>query len=582
MFYRCLLLWFFLSTVVLAQEQAENKIQPIEVQDIRQQTVTLENSDRATLIAFLGVECPLVKLYVNRLQAIEKQFGSDKIRILGVDSNQQDSLSELQHFARKFKLQFPIIKDVGNRLADMFGATRTPEVFLLDGRLRVVYRGAIDDQYHYGVQKQEATANYLSNAITQLLDDKKITLAETEPVGCIIGRKRAVDPTSNVTYSNQISRILQKNCLQCHRSGEIAPFELMDYEEVAGWAEMIEEVVRQKRMPPWHADAPRGHFKNDIRLTDKEKELIYQWVAAGAPEGDKAQLPTQPKFAEGWAIGKPDIVIPMRKRPFKVKATGTIDYKYFKFDPGFKRDMWVKAAECRPGNRSVVHHIIVGIAGRGEFGGRGDRVHGRPESEWIAATAPGAPPTVFPNGYAKKIPAGSKLIFQMHYTPNGTATTDLSEIGMIFADEAEVQNEVFTQMVLYERLRIKPGDPNYRVSATLRFDQDVELLSMFPHMHYRGKSFRYQLKQPGRDFEPLLSVPNYDFNWQNSYELAQSIKVRKGAKLKCTAVFDNSENNLANPDPTQFVRWGDQTDDEMMIGYFNVAVPVRSGGRAKP
>ena len=355
-----------------------------------------------------------------------------------------------------------------------------------------------------------------------------------------------------------------------------------DYDEVAGWAGMIEEVVRENRMPPWHADAPQGHFKNDIRLTTEEKNLIYKWVAAGAPEGDKSKLPEPKQFIDGWAIGKPDQIIKMRKRPFEVKATGTIDYKYFRVDPGFEKDMWVKAAECRPGNRSVVHHIIVGIAGQGEFGGRRRGVHGRPESEWVSATAPGAPPTIFPPGYAKRIPAGSKLIFQMHYTPNGTATSDLSQIGLVFADPSEVKHEVLTQMVVYERLRIRPGDSDYRVNASKRFDQDVELLSMFPHMHYRGKSFKYYVKQPGHEYEELLNVPNYDFNWQNSYDLAETIVLRKGAKMRCSAVFDNSDKNLANPDPKQLVRWGDQTDDEMMIGYFNVAIPANQKKELEP
>ena len=571
-----LTLVLILPSFGVAQSQVGTTVKPFELEDFEQQKWQLEPSDKFTVVVFLGVECPLVKLYASRLNQIGEDFSSN-VQIVGVNSNQQDSIAELQHFARKFKLQFPLLKDPGNRVADSFGASRTPEVFVLDGKLKIVYQGAIDDQYHYGVQKRAVNEEYLRDALTAITTEKTIDQDYTEPVGCIIGRKKLADSNSNVTYSNQISRILQKNCVSCHRPGEIAPFELTDYDEVAGWAGMIEEVVRDNRMPPWHADAPRGHFKNDIRLSDEEKELIYKWVAAGAPEGDKSKLPQPLEFVDGWAIGKPDAIIKMRKRPFRVKATGTIDYQYFQVDPGFKKDMWVKAAECRPGNRSVVHHIIVGIAGQGEFGDRG--LHGRPESEWIAATAPGAPPAIFPDGYAKRIPAGSKLIFQMHYTPNGTATTDLSQIGLVFADPSEVKHEVITQMVLYEKLRIKPGDADYRVSASARFDRDMELMSMFPHMHYRGKSFAFYLKQPGREYEQLLNVPNYDFNWQNSYDLAETIMIRKGARIRCTAVFDNSENNLANPDPTKIVRWGDQTDDEMMIGYFDVAVPVEEKGK---
>ena len=580
----CLVLLFLVSWIPVqlgAQTQIGRTITPFKLDDVNQQEWTLEESKKFTLVAFLGVECPLVKLYAKRLQEIGSEFAESKIQIIGINSNQQDSIAEIQHFARQFEIEYPLLKDPGNKIADVFGATRTPEVFLLNQKLNIVYQGAIDDQYHYGVQKNQVSANYLRDAIKQSLAGESIDRPYTTPVGCLIGRKKTVDPNSPITYSNQISRILQKNCVNCHRSGEIAPFELTDYDEVAGWAGMIDEVVHDNRMPPWHADAPRGHFKNDIRLTQEEKDLVSQWVAAGAPEGDKSDLPKPLEFVDGWAIGKPDLELKMRKRPFRVKATGKIDYKYFEVDPGFKKDMWVKAAECRPGNRSVVHHIIVGIAGQGEFGG-GRGVHGQPESEWIAATAPGSPPTIFPPGYAKRIPAGSKLIFQMHYTPNGTATTDLSRIGIVFADPSTVKHEVITQMVVYERLRIKPGDDNYFVSASTRFDRDAELLSMFPHMHYRGKAFTYYLRQPGGRYEKLLNVPNYDFNWQNSYDLATSVMIKQGARMRCTAVFDNSEKNLANPDPTKTVRWGDQTDDEMMIGYFNVAIPREADGKPNP
>jgi hypothetical protein len=263
----------------------------------------------------------------------------------------------------------------------------------------------------------------------------------------------------------------------------------------------------------------------------------------------------------------------MSDEPFAVPATGTVPYQYFVVEPGFAEDKWIKAAECRPGNRAVVHHIIVGVKGEGEFGGRG--VHDDVQSEWISATAPGAPPTVLPDGYAKFVPAGSKLIFQMHYTPNGTAQTDLSEIGLIFADPDAVTRRVLTLMAYYDNFRIPAGAANHRVVARYRFDRPVELLSLFPHMHYRGKSFQYEFRFPDGTKQTVLKVPNYDFNWQNIYELTQPRQLPAETRLKCTAHFDNSAANLANPDPTKMVTWGDQTWEEMMIGYFNVAVPAR-------
>jgi peroxiredoxin/mono/diheme cytochrome c family protein len=527
---------------------------------------------RATVVVFVGWECPMARLYVPRLNQLQETFRDRGVCWLAINSNQHDSLAELQAFVRRSGLAIPVLKDPGNRIADLFGATRTPEVFLLDEKRQVRYHGQIDDQYAPGLQRKRATQNYLADAINQLLASETIALPQTEPAGCIIGRllKQEADASSAVTYCNQISRILQDNCASCHREGEIGPFALDTYEEVAGWAGMIEEVVSQGRMPPWHANPEYGTFRNDCRLSEDEIGMIRAWVAAGAPQGDPAALPEPRVFATGWQIGEPDLVIAMDSKPHRVPATGTVEYQYFQVDPGFKTDMWVSAAECRPGNRAVIHHIIVGIRGEGEFEGEG--VHDSLQSDWIAATAPGSPPMILPPGYAKRIPAGSKLIFQVHYTPNGTRTTDLSSIGLNFVDEETVRMQVLTLKALEHDFRIPPGADNFPVSAGYRFREEVELLSLFPHMHLRGKSFRYAVRFPDGREEVLLDIPRYDFNWQNAYQLAEPRLIPAGTRMRCEAHYDNSENNLANPDPGKAVGWGDQTWEEMMIGYFNVAV----------
>lgn len=529
------------------------------------------------VIAFMGVECPLAKLYAPRLQKMADQFEGDSVQFVMVNSNQQDSLTEIKSFMRRSKLTLPYLKDVGNKLADEIGAERTPEVFVFDRSRKRRYTGKIDDQFTYGIQRAKADHHYLRDAITALLKGREPSTTSTESVGCLIGKVFQSNQSSEVTFSNQISRILNENCVKCHRPDEIGPFSLTDYDEVAGWAGMIAEVVRENRMPPWHASDKHGEFINDARLTKEEKELIFKWVENGAPLGDTSKLPEPPTFTDGWQIGEPDAVFKMRSRPYRVPATGTVPYKYFVVDTNFKEDRWVRAAECRAGARSVVHHIIVGIRGEGEFGRREEQrgVHNALDSEWIAATAPGAPPMILPDGYAKLIPAGSELVFQMHYTPNGTAQDDLSEIGLIFADADSVEKRVYTQQAHNARLRIPPGDANYRVTANERFKTDVELLTLFPHMHFRGKSFRFELQNPDGEKTTLLDVPNYDFNWQNSYVLAEPIQIVKGSRMRCTAVFDNSEGNLANPDPSKTVRWGDQTWDEMMIGYYDVAVDTK-------
>ncbi len=528
---------------------------------------------RAVVIVFMGWECPMAKLYVPRLNELQKKFDAEGVRWLAINSNQHDSLAELQAFVRRSEFMIPMLKDPGNLVADQFGATRTPEVFLLDQERRIRYHGQIDDQYGPGLQRARATTHYLADAIGDLLKDQPIALESTEPAGCIIGRVLKTDESGTgnaVTYCNQISRILQDNCSSCHREGEIGPFALNSYEEVAGWAGMIQEVVNEGRMPPWHANPEHGTFSNDCRLSRDEIEMINAWVKEGAPQGDPAALPEPRQFATGWQMGEPDLVIPMANKPYKVPATGTVEYEYFQVDPGFTTDMWVSAAECRAGNRAVIHHIIVGIRGEGEFEGEG--VHNELQSDWIAASAPGSPPMLLPDGYAKRIPAGSKLLFQVHYTPNGTATTDMSSIGLKFIDEVDVKKQVLTLKALERKFRIPAGDGNHRVEARFHFEQDAELLSLFPHMHLRGKSFRYGAKFPDGSEEILLDVPRYDFNWQNAYLLPEPRLIPAGTRFQCVAHFDNSDGNLANPDATKSVRWGDQTWEEMMIGYFNVAV----------
>jgi peroxiredoxin len=549
------------------------------LRDFRGKETSLDEFKKApaVVVAFLGTECPLVNLYADRLSDLAKKYAKQGVATIVVNSNVHDSIAKIAHWNDQHKLDLPVLKDAGNAVADKFGAVRTPEFYVLDRDRTIRYWGRFDDQYGIGYQRPEPTEKFLETALEEVLAGKNVSRELTESIGCYIGRVRKADETSDVTYSKQVSRILQKSCVECHREGEIGPFALTSYEEAFGWAEMIDEVVREQRMPPWHASAEHGTFHNDPRLSDEEKQLIHRWVEAGAPQGDQNELPEPRKFAAGWRIGAPDQVITINAKPFKVPARGTVSYQYLLVDPGFTEDKWIQAAECKPGNRSVVHHIIAFVrppdAGAPDDehpAGRPQKSHGTIESDWLAAYAPGAPPMKLPTGLAKFVPAGSKLVFQMHYTPTGTATTDVSEMGLIFADPAKVKKEVGTWRAVNPRFAIPPGAANHEVKAQHVFRKDTLILAMFPHMHLRGKSFRYEAEFPDGRRQVLLDVPRYDFGWQNSYVPAQSVLMPAGSKLLCTAHFDNSEHNLSNPDPTATVRWGDQTWDEMMIGYFSM------------
>jgi peroxiredoxin len=550
------------------ESQVGNKIEGFSLPDFVGKETSLNDyaDSNLVVVAFLGTECPIVKLYVTRLSEFHKRYKDKGVAFIGINANQQDSLTEIAHQAKLHKIEFPLLKDAGNKVADQFRAERTPEVFVLDAERVVRYHGRIDDQYFYEVQRSKADHNYLANALDELLAGKEVTTPYTKPVGCHIGRVLKADESSEVTYSNQIARILQKNCVECHRPGEIAPFSLTDYDEVVGWAEMIAEVVQEQRMPPWHADAPHGTFKNDRRLTDHEKKLIYDWVAAGAPQGDAKELPPPREFVEGWRIGEPDQIVKMANKPFQVPARGEVRYQYFVADPNWEEDKYIQAAEARAGNRAVVHHIIVAHNARQLAS---NLAHGV-ESEWITAMAPGSLPLVLEEGKAKLVPAGSKIVFQMHYTPNGTATEDLSYVGFKFADPKKVKYVVGTSRASNNRFEIPPGAANHKVEASMRFDRDSLMLAMFPHMHLRGKSFRYTAIYPDGREEVLLNIPHYDFNWQNGYVMLEPKLMPKGTRLHCLATFDNSEDNPHNPNPKAKVRWGDQTWEEMMIGYFDM------------
>lgn len=527
---------------------------------------------KLVVVAFLGTECPLVKLYGPRLQQLSEDYADD-IAVIGVNANTQDSMTEMSAYAERHGVKFPLLKDVGNVVADQFQAKRTPEVFLLDADRKVRYRGMIDDQYGVGLIRDKAEQSYLRDAIEELLAGRKVTVPETEAVGCHIGRVSKVTPTGDITYSKQIVRIFNRRCVECHRDGELAPFTLTSYDDIVGWEDTICEVIEDNRMPPWFADPEHGQFSNDCRLSDEEKELVYQWVENGMPEGDSADLPEPPQFTEGWAMPEPDQVFYMRDEPFEVQAQGTIDYQHFVVDPGWTEDKYICAAEARPDNKSVVHHILVYVLPKGQDSRRGlDQV--------LVGYAPGGMPLILEEGVAAKIEAGSKLMFQMHYTPNGYVEKDRSYAAVKFMDKKDVKKVIRGRLAIKPKLRIPPHTDAHEETAEYRVSRDEVLVSMTPHMHLRGKSFTYEATFPNGDQEVLLDIPRYDFNWQLKYILEEPRLLPRGTVIKCTAVYDNSAGNLANPDPSKTVRWGDQSWEEMMIGFFNT-LPTDDTGPVK-
>ena len=539
--------------------------------------VAAQSKKQLTVVCFLGTECPLARYYGPRLSGIATEYASQNVRFIGVNSNSQDSQDDVAAFSKEFGISFPILKDPENKIADLFGARHMVEVFLLDESMIVRYCGRVDDQYQPGVTRGQPTRNDLRLALDQLLSGKTVNVPRTETTGCLIGRikspVKASASSAEVTFCKQVSRILNQHCVECHRSGEIGPFSLTDYDEITGWGDTIIDTVDAGRMPPWHANPKYGHFQNSRQMPDADKQMLRDWVKAGMPYGQKSDLPKPQEYQSGWQLARqPDLVLKMRDRPFHVPATGTVDYQYFVVDPHFEEDRWVSGSHVIPENRPTVHHCIVFVRPPDGTDVRG--------VGYLTGYVPGQRSSSFPSGYARRVPAGSKFVFQMHYTPNGVEQTDLTQIGMTFIPESEVTHEVFTLIGIDQEFEIPPQVPDFPVHGKVGwFPKRAELLAIIPHMHVRGKGFQVT-SAIGDQAEILLDVPRYDFNWQHVYELSKPIKLDQIEKLEFTARFDNSENNPANPDPSQTVTWGDQTWEEMAVAFFEVSEP--RGGSSEP
>jgi hypothetical protein len=389
--------------------------------------------------------------------------------------------------------------------------------------------------------------------------------------------------TAPVTFNKDVLPVLQRNCQTCHRPGEIAPMPLLSYEGTRPWAKAIKAAVLSKRMPPWFADPKYGHFANDRSLTQTEIDTLSAWADAGALEGNAKDKPAPVEWTVGWNIPKPDMVVDMPVE-IAVPAKGTVEYTYMIVPTGFTEDRWVQEIEVRPGNPKVVHHANVYIR--------------RPDSPWlrkypsgvafvpdeqresssagaplldenVAGFTPGKQTVILRPGQAKLIPKGSDIVFQMHYTSNGTAGTDRSKVGFLFAKQAP-EKRVARVFAANTKFVIPPGAGDYHVDASATLQENTELVSLKPHMHLRGKWMEFRAVYPTGEKEILLRVPEYNFNWQLEFVLDRPKVLPKGTKLEVSAGFDNSPNNKFNPDPKQEVRWGDQSWEEMMIGYFEI------------
>ncbi|MDR3637581.1 MAG: alpha/beta hydrolase fold domain-containing protein [Isosphaeraceae bacterium] len=520
-------------------------------------------SKKYLVVAFTDVGCPLCLKYAPALGRLEREYGDRGVGFLFVYPNAADSPASIRKTVAARKYAGRSVHDRSGELAAAVQAGSTTEVFVLDAARTLVYRGAVDDQYGFGYALDRPRERYLASALDRLLDGRQPVVAATTAPGCDLALEPG--PPRDLTYHGRIERILQANCVECHRADGVAPFALDGYDEVTARRDVIRRVVSRSIMPPWFAAKPaageHSPWANDRSLSADDRRDLLAWMAGDLKRGNPADAPLPRRYPSGWLIGQPDQVFPL-PAAFDVKAEGTMPYREADVPTSFDEDRWVQALEVLPTDASVVHHCLVFVKPpNGKLDATG---------AFLAIYVPGSSALVYPDGFAKKIPRGATLHFQMHYTPNGTATKDQTRLGVIFAKQPP-RHEVQVVSLVNTTFTIPPGAGNHEVEAiTPALPGGVRILSFMPHMHLRGKAARYELIRTNGERQVLLDVPRYDFNWQLFYRFAEPVRVPVGSRVRYVGWYDNSDKNPANPDPKQAVTWGNQTYDEMHLGYVEI------------
>jgi hypothetical protein len=533
-----------------------------------------------------STSCPLSKKYLPTLVDLSATT-ADGVAWIVVNPVATDTPADMQAAAARFGDRVTYVHDAGGRLAAAIGATSTTDVVVLATDRSIAYHGAIDDQYGFGYSLDSPRRRYLADALTAIRAGGTPFVAATEAPGCVLETPADAARPSAITYHGRISRIVERHCVECHRDGGVGPFALDTYDDLVAHAPMVRQVVERGLMPPWFAAKPvpdpetgRVHtpWANDRSLATRDRSDLVAWLAGAKPEGEPADAPTpRPYPDDGWQIGTPDAVFEFAE-PVPVKATGVMPYQTVIVETHLPEDRWVRAIEVQPGDRNVVHHALIHLVGADEEAGDTRDAAAEERGGFWGEYVPGQNTLVYPEGFAKKLPKGARLKFQMHYTPSGTATTDRTRVGVIWAKEPPA-HEVRVAGIVNARISIPPGAADHREEASLRLPFDATIMGFLPHLHVRGKACRYEVIRSDGGRSTVLDIPRYDFNWQLLYRLHEPLALTAGDTLVFTAWYDNSAGNPANPDPTKTVRWGPQTFDEMHLGYVEYFVPGASAGQ---
>jgi hypothetical protein len=577
-----------LSGASLAIGQSEPRIHiSFDLQSLDGQSYALSQNDKQVhrAFVFLSTTCPISNTSLQELNRIHNAVPKG-VELYGVLSDLNTTRRKASTHFSEYQTSFPVLFDGSQLLREALQPTHVPEAVVLSPAGEIIYRGAIDNAYAaLGRRRSKVDQHYLEDAISSVSTGRKVLVSQVPPIGCVMPKAALQSEVATVTYARDIAPILQQRCETCHRPGQVAPFPLTNFAEAKAQAEMLVEVTQQRLMPPWIPGPATAHrFVGQRWLTDRELELLAKWVKDGCPQGDEADIPPPPKFANGWQLGQPDLIVKMRE-PFTIPANGPDLLQNFVLPVEIPEDKMVAAVEFHPGNKRVVHHAVLFLddkgqarkldaatpePGYGNFGGPGFLPSGALGGWSVGNTA-----RRLPNDMGRYLKKGSDIVVQVHYHPTGKEEVDQSELGLYFVDKpvgdllkepAKLVGSIW--MANYE-MDIPAGESNYKRSTTYTLPKDVIMVGIVPHMHLLGKSMRVTATQPRQTPEVLIDIPVWNYNWQDEYYYEKPIRLKAGTKIVVEAVFDNSADNPSNPSsPPQRVTWGEETTDEMLFCFF--------------
>mgnify|MGYP001207409703 FL=1 len=519
----------------------------------------------AVVIMIQGNGCPIVRNALTDYKALRDTYADQGVHFMMLNANLQDQRSTILAEAEKFGIDMPILHDETQLIGESLNLVRTTEVLVIDPKnWQIVYRGPINDRQVYERQKAEASNHYAADAIANVLANQPVTVANRDTMGCLINFAQRNADHEQISYTDTIAPILQEKCVVCHTEGGLGPWAMSSYEMVRGFAPMMREVIRTKRMPPWHADPHIGVWKNDKSLSIEQSQTLVHWIEAGAPRGKGEDPLKDLAIAQvEWPLGEPDLILDIPE--YTIPASGVVDYKFPRLANPLNQGVWIKAATVIPGNREVVHHILAGsIDATTAQAKRDSGVF----DNYLIGYAPGNETNLFPQDTGVYIAPGGEYTFQLHYTPIGREVVDNSRIGLYFHDK-QPGNFYRQSVVIDPTIQIPPNQPRHAEVAYYEFVKPALLHDLVPHSHYRGVASKFELIGPDGSRETVLSVPNYDFNWQRTYAFVEPMRIEPGSRLVHTTWYDNSAANPGNPDPNRTVPWGLQSWDEMLYGAFS-------------